>query len=176
MPKFLQKLDHVMDFLEVNISGYATLAVAAILFVNVVLRNFFHSGLVWGNELSSYLNILAVFLAGSAGFKYGTHVGVSAFVDFVVPKRFRRFFALITQLCILFFTLLVCYLGVEMAARQFAQHQSSPVLAIPIGFVYLIAVVGMLGASIRTIMQIVKLYYKGSSNPAGSGKEGEESC
>jgi len=172
MPKFLLKVDHVMDKLEENIAGYAMLAVAVILFVNVVLRNFFHSGLVWGNELSSYLNILAVFMAGSAGFKYGTHVGVSAFVDFVVPKKLRRFAALLTQLCILGFTVLVFVLGIQMAMRQFAQHQVSPVLQVPIGLVYLFATAGMLGSAIRTVMQIVKLYYKGDSASTESGKEG----
>lgn len=175
MPKYLQKFDHLLDLIEETVSGYAMLAVAVILFINVVLRDFFHSGLVWGNELSSYLNILAVFLAGSAGFKYGTHVGVSAFVDYVIPKRFRRFFALVTQLFIFGFTMLVFSLGLKMAVLQFAQHQTSPVLQFPIGLVYLFAALGMLGASIRTIMQIVKLFYRGDSAHADSGEGGDAS-
>ena len=60
------------------------------MFANVVLRNFFQSGLTWGNEISSYLNMLAVFVAAGAGFKYGSHVGVSVVVDYCVPKFLHK--------------------------------------------------------------------------------------
>lgn len=172
MPNYLKKLDHIMDILERNITGYATLAVAIIMFINVVLRNFFHSGLVWGNEISSYLNILTVFVAASAGFKSGAHVGVSVVVDFVVPKNLHKTAALITNLCVLAFLGLVTFLGVRMAAKQFIQHQLSPVLNVPIGALYVIAAVGMAASFIRVVMEIIKLYYPESPASGDSGKEG----
>lgn len=176
MPNYLKKLDHVMDILEQNISGYASIAVAVILFINVILRGFFHSGLVWGNELSSYLNILAVFAVLGAGFKHGTHVGVSAFVDYVVPQRFQKFATLLTYLCILAFAGLCCFLAVRMSLKQFGQNQVSPVLQIPIGFLYLIAAVGMLFSIIRVVMEIVKLFYKEDPACEDGGKDGDTQC
>lgn len=173
MPNYLKKLDHAMEIIERNISGYATLAIAVILFVNVVLRSFFHSGLVWGNELSSYLNILSVYAILGIGFKYGAHVGVSAFVDYVVPQPLKKFFTLLTNLCILAFLGVTFYQSIRMAGKQFGQNQVSPVLNIPIGGIYIIVAVGIAFAVIRVIMEIVKLYYKEDSAPASGGKEGE---
>lgn len=172
MPNFLKKLDHVMDILERNIVGYATILIAIIMFINVVLRNFFQSGLVWGNELSSYLNILAVFVAASAGFKSGAHVGVSVVVDFVVPKPLQKTATLITHLCVLAFLGLTSFLGVRMAVKQFIQHQVSPVLKFPIGALYVIAAVGLIASLIRVVMEIIKLYYPENTTSDDSGKEG----
>ena len=149
-----------MDTVERNVVGYATLIMVLILFINVVLRNFFHGGLVWGNELSSYLNILAVYFAVSAGFKFGSHVGVSVVVDFVVPKKLRKAVSILTQLIILFFCIMVVYLAVRMSSTQFAGGQDSPVLSIPLWIIYGIVVLGMIMSSIRVIMEIVKIVYK----------------
>ena len=160
MPSFLEKLDKGMDIVERNIVGYATLIMVLILFTNVVLRNFFQSGLVWGNELSSYLNILAVYIAVSAGFKYGSHVGVSVVVDYVVPKKFRKAAAIFTKLIVLLFCALVAYLAVRMSMAQVASGQVSPVLNFPLWIIYGIVVLGMSMASIRVIMEIIKIIYK----------------
>ena len=160
MPSFLVKLDKGMDIVERSIVGYATLIMVAILFINVVLRNFFQDGLVWGNELSSYLNILAVYFAVSAGFKYGSHVGVSVFVDFVVPKKLRKPVSILTQLIILSFSVLVAYLAVRMSHAQLVSGQKSPVLDFPLWIIYGIVVGGMIMSSIRVIMEIVKIIYK----------------
>ena len=170
MPSFLEKLDKGMDVVERNIVGYATLIMVIILFINVVLRNFFHSGLVWGNEISSYLNILAVYIAVSAGFKYGSHVGVSVVVDYVVPKKLRKPVSILTQLIILFFCGLVAYLAIRMSTAQFVSGQVSPVLKVPLWIIYGIVVLGMTMASIRVIMEIIKILYKGK--PDG----GEAAC
>ncbi len=167
MPSFLEKIDHGMDAIEKNVVGYATLLMVAIIFINVVLRNFFHSGLVWGNELSSYLNILAVYFAVSAGFKYGSHVGVSVVVDYVVPKKLRKGVSVLTQLIILFFTVLVAFLAVRMTSTQMSSGQVSPVLEISLWIIYGIVVLGMIFSCIRVSMEIIKIIYKKKETGGG---------
>lgn len=153
MPLFLEKLDKVMDKIECYCVGYATIIMTLIMFINVVLRNFFHSGLVWGNELSSYLNILAVFVVISAGFKHGSHVGVDAFVR-ILPKKIKKAVNIVTKICILIFCVLVSYLSIKMVIAQ--TNQVSPVLNIPLSLIYGFMVIGMIMSSIRVIMEIVK--------------------
>jgi len=170
MPSFLKKLDKGMDIVERNVVGYATLVMVGILFINVVLRNFFESGLVWGNELSSYLNILAVYIAISAGFKFGSHVGVSVVVDYVVPKKLRKAVSILTQMIILVFCGLVAYLAVRMTAAQLDSGQTSPVLSFPLWVIYGIVVVGMTMSSIRIVMEIIKILYQ------DNGDGGEAAC
>jgi len=172
MPLIIEKIDKVMDTVERNCVGFATLGMVAIIFTNVVMRNFFHSGLVWGNELTSYLNIFAVYIAISAGFKYGSHVGVSVFVDFVLPKKIRKSVSVITQFIILLFCMLVSYLAVKMSMAQFASGQVSPVLTVPLWIIYGIVVIGMIMSSLRIIMVIIKIINKRETLSQG----GEASC
>ena len=173
MPGFLKKIDRFLDLCEANIVGFATILMAAIMFVNVVLRNVFHSGLPWGNEVSSYLNILTVCVAIGAGFKFGDHVGVSVFVDYVIPKKLRKGTATITELCVIVFAMLVCYQSASMALLQFKQNQVSPVLQMPIGILYSLLAIGMLTACIRVIMNVVKMFC--SEEPTQAANEnGEE--
>jgi C4-dicarboxylate transporter DctQ subunit len=170
MPSSLAKLDKILETIESNVVGYATIFMVIILFVNVVLRNFFHSGLVWGNELSSYLNILAVYFAVSAGFKYGSHVGVSAFVDFVIPKKLRKGTAVFTRLITFAFCAFVLIFAYRMSAVQFANGQVSPAMSFPLGAVYAILFAGMLFSCLRLIMEIVKLV------KVDAAQGGEPSC
>lgn len=157
MPVFLKKLDKIMDEIEIKSVGYTTIAIALIMFANVVLRNVFKKGLVWGNELSSYLSIFAVFMAVSAGFKHNSHIGVDAFVR-ILPKKAQKLLEIIAKICSLVFCVLISYLSVRMVIAQF--KQVSPVLKIPFSVLYGIMVVGMIMASIRIIMEIIKIIRK----------------
>ncbi len=157
MPSFLKKLDGAMEFVERNVVGWATLVMVAILFINVVLRNFFHSGLVWGNELSSYLNILAVYIGISTGFKYGSHVGVSVIVDYVVPKKVRKPVAVLTEIITLIFCALVGYFAMMMCMKQMSTGQVSPVMKFPLWVVYAFIVAGMVMSCVRQIMEVCKV-------------------
>jgi TRAP-type C4-dicarboxylate transport system, small permease component len=154
------KLDHVLDIVERNLIGYATILMVAVMFVNVVLRNFFHSGLVWGNEASSYLNMFAVYIAVSAGFKYGSHVGISVVVDYLVPKKLRKGTAVLTNLISLSFCIFLVFIGFKMVMAQMMTRQASPVMHFPLWVVYAFLTVGMLLSSVRLIMEIIKIIDK----------------
>lgn len=170
MSSFLKKLDHGLEVFETNCVGYATILMVAIMFINVVMRNFLHSGLVWGNEISSYLNIFAVYIVISAGFKYGSHVGISVVVDYVVPKKLRKGTAVLTNLISLFFCGLIIYLGVRMIAMQMGSGQASPVMHLPLWIVYAFLTFGMLISAIRLIIIIFKIVLKIEEIPTGGGE------
>ncbi|MDF3000639.1 MAG: TRAP-type C4-dicarboxylate transport system, small permease component [Bacillota bacterium] len=157
MSSFIKKVDHRLEIFEKNVVGYATIAMVLIMFINVVLRNFFQSGLVWGNEVSSYLNILAVYIAVSAGFKYGSHVGISVVVDYVIPRKLRKGTSVLTNLISLSFCILILYMGCRMMSAQMASGQSSPVISLPLWVVYGFLTLGMLLSAIRIIMEIIKI-------------------
>lgn len=170
MSSFIRKLDHGLELVEQNVVGWATIAMVAILFINVVLRNFFQSGLVWGNEISSYLNILAVYIVISAGFKYGSHVGISVVVDYLVPKKLRKGTAVLTNLISLTFCIFIIYMGARMSMIQIGTGQGSPVINFPLWVIFAFMTVGMLLSAIRLIMIIIKIII----NDHEGG--GEETC
>lgn len=177
MPKFLVSLDKAMDVIERNLIGWATIGMVAIIFVNVVLRNWFSSSLVWGNELSSYLNILAVYIAVGAGFKVGSHVGVSAVVDFVVPSMLKKAFSVLADVIILIFCAFVAYEGIRMTVKQFSTNQTSPVLDFPMWIIYAIIVLGMFFSALRVIMNIAKKLHRDDNTPnVGETTGGAKLC
>lgn len=152
--ELLGKLDKAMEKIERNIVGYATVIFTAIMFINVVMRNVTRTGLVWSNELSSYLNILAVFFVISAGFKHGDHVGVDAFVR-LLPEKLQDPMAIISNLISLFFCGMISYLASRLVVLQVGQ--ASPVLSIPFSVLYGIMVVGMIFSCVRIILNIAKI-------------------
>ena len=172
MPSGLKKLDHVMDKLEENIVGIATLLMVLIIFINVVLRNFASTSLSWGNEASSYLNIIAVYLAVGAGFKFGDHVGVSVFVDYVFPKKWRKGLDVITELVNLAFCGMCVVFAIRMMMLQAQMGQVSAVLRMPLWIIYGVIMVGMIFACVRIIMNIVRIV-KNDKLSAGSEIEEE---
>lgn len=170
MPKVLITLDKGLEKIELYCIGFSTIIFAVIMFANVVLRNFFQMGLAWSNEVSSYLNIFAVYLAISAGFKYKDHVGVTAFVDFCIPKKIRKHFDTLSNAICIVFCVIVCYFSCKMVSNSMNTGQVSLVLQIPLWLIYLCMVLGMVGSIIRLIMEIVKIYYKDKEIEGGAKK------
>lgn len=154
MTNFLNKIDSILEKIEQYIVGYALLLVITVMFVNVVLRYMFKMSIPWGDEFCRYLNILAVYVGVSAGIKYETHVGVSAFVDLVVPESWKKYVKILSQLVILIFCLVIAYLGYVLTLAQFEMNQLSPALRMPIGFVYACIPLGMIFSAIRSIQKI----------------------
>lgn len=166
MPKYLRTIDKVMDKIELYVIGISTCAFALLMLVNVILRNVFNGGIAWANEMSSYLNILGVYLAISAGFKFGDHVGVEAFVDYAIPKKLRKHFHALSNLICIIFCGGVAYYSFKMVLNSIMTKQVSLVLHFPIWIVYSFIMVGMIASVIRLIMNIVKIYYKGGEGGA----------
>jgi C4-dicarboxylate transporter DctQ subunit len=169
MSSILKKVDHGLDIIERNCVGYATIIMVAVMFVNVVLRNFFQSGLVWGNELSSYLNIFAVYIAVSAGFKYGSHVGISVVVDYLVPKVLKKWTAVLSNLISFTFCLLIIYLGIRMVNAQMATGQCSPVLSVPLWVIYSFLAFGIFLSAIRLLIIIIGIIIKKADDDNDGG-------
>lgn len=111
----------------------------------------------WGNEVSSYLNVLAVYIAVGAGFKYGSHVGVSVFVDYVIPKKMRKGVSVLSEILVLIFCGMGMIFAIRMAMLQMHMGQVSAVLRMPLWIIYGIIMLGMLLSCIRVIMNIVRI-------------------
>lgn len=69
------------------ISSVFILAMSVIMVMNVILRYCFHFSFNWSDEIIRYLCIYMSFLGMAASWKYGTHIGVTVFVEKCSPKR-----------------------------------------------------------------------------------------
>jgi len=113
-------------------------AMAAIVFVNVALRFTTDRSLLWVEETSRYLMIWLTFLGSGLVLRYGGHVGIDTLQE-ALPRHAAAIRAVIFFVLLGFFVLMV-WVGLRYAA--FAWDQTTPVLQIPIGAVYLAMPVG----------------------------------
>ena len=113
-------------------------AMAAMVFVNVALRFTTDRSLLWVEETSRYLMIWLTFLGSGLVLRYGGHVGIDTLQE-ALPRHAAAIRAIIFVILLGFFALMV-WVGLRYAA--FAWNQTTPVLQIPIGAVYLAMPVG----------------------------------
>jgi len=113
-------------------------AMAVMVFANVALRFLTDHSILWVEEVSRFLMIWLTFLGSGVVLRYGAHIGIDTLQD-----RFPRYAPALRALifCMLFFFFAtMVWLGVHYTLRTWGQ--TTPVLQIPFGAVYLAMPVG----------------------------------
>ncbi|MGF1868736.1 MULTISPECIES: TRAP transporter small permease [Photobacterium] len=87
MIKFLHKF-------EESAIGLLLVATTLLVFIEVVLRFVFNTGLLWAQELTLYMSAWMVLMGASWGIREGAHIGVDAFVK-KLPKSSQKVVTLI---------------------------------------------------------------------------------
>src|SRR5438046_3602068 len=108
-------------------------AMALVVFANVALRFLTDHSILWAEEVSRYAMIWLTFLGAGLVLRHGGHIGIDA-----LQQRFPRWAATIRGgifVLVLGFCLFMAWIGTRYAALTW--NQTTPVLQIPVGFVYL---------------------------------------
>ena len=79
--KLIDKLFKGIDYLTGILTGLMVLFV----FLNVVLRTFFNSGLTWSEELSRYLFVYVTYIGAISAMRANAHLGVDRLISRVKP-------------------------------------------------------------------------------------------
>ncbi|MET0055775.1 MAG: TRAP transporter small permease, partial [Candidatus Thiodiazotropha sp. 6PLUC10] len=83
-------------------------AMTLLVFLEVVLRFVFNTGLLWAQELTLHLSAWFVLFGISYGLKVGAHIGVDAFVK-TLPDSIHRFLSLVAVVLSLVYCSLFLY-------------------------------------------------------------------
>ena len=113
-------------------------AMAAMVFANVVLRFVTDNSILWVEEVSRYLMIWLTFLGAGLVLRYGGHIGIDTLQD-ALPRHGVAIRGAIFLLLLGFFVTMV-WLGLRYAILTWGQ--TTAVLQIPIGAVYLAMPIG----------------------------------
>jgi len=152
-------LGRIIDFFDKILTIFEnwTLFIAVMigmisLFINVILRYGFNYSLAWSEELIREIIIYTTFIGCSAAIKNRNMITIDALPQMV--PRLRLALTFFGHASTLFFSLLITYLGWQMAALQVTTHQKTIILEIPL--VYLYAILPLMGVmmTIRTIQVI----------------------
>ena len=82
MNKFMDKLFKGIDYF----TGILTGLMVVFVFLNVVLRTFFNSGLTWSEELSRYLFVYVTYIGAISAMRVNGHLGVDTLISRMKPK------------------------------------------------------------------------------------------
>lgn len=113
-------------------------AMAVMVFANVALRFLTDRSILWVEEVSRYLMIWLTFLGAGIVLRYGGHIGIDTLQE-RLPGAAPALRALIFALLLAFFAAMA-WLGARYALLTWGQ--TTPVLQIPIGAVYLAMPIG----------------------------------
>lgn len=146
----------------INLAIAGALALMAIfVFVNVIMRYFFHSGLTWAEEVSRFLFIWLIFLGSIVAFKANEHLGIDALARRLSPRG-RRMLFVVNSLIILA-TLALTLHGAWMLT-VLNLDQSSPAINLPYAYVYASGIVGIAGMALIVLGNLYKLFTGGMAD------------
>jgi C4-dicarboxylate transporter, DctQ subunit len=146
-------------FVEKMEEGILSLLLASmtlLVFMEVVMRFVFNTGLLWAEELTLLLSAWMVLLGASYGIKKGTHIGVDALVR-TFPDGLRRVVAIITAvLCVAYCGLFIYGAWGYLSLMHMIGIELED-MAIPRWIGHSILLIGFALLALRLIQLIVRL-------------------
>ena len=132
-------------------------AMAAMVFANVALRFLTDHSILWVEEVSRYLMIWLTFLGAGLVLRYGGHIGIDTLQN-ALPRGAVAVRVVIYASMLVFFAVML-WLGVRYATV--AWGQTTPILQIPIGAVYLAIPLGFGLLILHLVLMSVPYLRKG---------------
>jgi TRAP-type C4-dicarboxylate transport system permease small subunit len=113
-------------------------AMALMVFANVALRFFTDHSILWVEEASRYSMVWLTFIGAGLVLRYGGHIGIDTLQQ-RLPRYAATIRAAIFALLAVFFVAMVV-IGIRYASLTWGQ--TTPVMEVPVGAVYLAMPVG----------------------------------
>ncbi|MEG3637815.1 TRAP transporter small permease [Magnetococcus sp. PR-3] len=128
-----------MARLEENALALLLISMTFLVFLEVVLRFVFNTGLEWAQEVTLHVSAWFVLFGASYGIKVGAHIGVDAVVRILKPEV-RRIVSLVALALCLFYCALFLYGGWIYLAKMYKIGITMEDTRLAIGLVEMLSV------------------------------------
>ena len=128
-----------------------------IVFVNVILRYIFESGISWSVELSQILFLVLVFFGAIQAYKENTHIQVDVLIS-KLSNFWQKTLAVISNLIVLYILYVLFRGSVQLVEEN--NVMTTPILGIPQSYVYAMGVILSVLIAILTIIKTVQIFTK----------------
>ena len=143
----LHVVDRVVWHIEEKAVAFGVLGLAVILITNVTLR-FFNSSLPATEELSQFLVFYITFLGTSYAARSGIHIRMSMLSD-ALKGPARKALAILIAAGTAAMMFYLSYLSYRYVVRIASLHRVSPILQIPVQYVWMVMPAGLLLTGIQ---------------------------
>lgn len=167
----LLKFDRAFTWANQVLVGSFMLIMTILVFANVVMRYLAGISLPWVEELTRYMMIWVAYLGAGLALRTGAHVAVEVVQD-ALPVNITRIVRTGIAIAILCFLLSVAWYGFSYS--QFTMRQSSPVLNLPLGLVYLGVPIGCLFCAVHLLLGFRQYIDRVSSLEGTSSEPAED--
>ena len=152
---FLEKINDWIRTFEEYILAYGILVMGGLTIVNVFARNLFNHSLSYATEINEFLIVLVTFLGTSYAARNGRHIRMSAFHD-IANKKIQKVLTYIVTFGTATFMYLMTYLASNYIIDVFQQGKMSPVLRVPLGWIWIFVPIGLLMTAIHYTLAFIK--------------------
>lgn len=125
---------NLLHIAMVYLAKVMMVAMVLIIFVNVVLRYGFDSGLMWSEEVALLLAVWFIFIAMSLGVKQNLHINISLIPEAKMPPAVLRALEILKSLVILVLAVVMLLDGWKLVG--FTMKSIMPATMWPAGLLY----------------------------------------
>lgn len=151
----MKQIGKVFDYVENTLLIVGLLTSTFILFANVIMRYFFHSGIVWAEELARYAIIWVVCGGCGAAVRAGIHMRITAMLDVMKNRKMRLVFEILVTIASMSFGIFMLVVGVRLTSSMITNNQLSSAMEIPLWWIYSAIPFGGLSMTVRYIEILV---------------------
>lgn len=152
---FLNKLNDVIRKFEEYVLAYGVMIMASLTIVNVISRNFFGQGLSFATEINEFLIVIVTFLGTSYAARNGRHIRMSAFFD-IANKKIKKILTYIMTGGTALIMYYVTYLSAIYVFDVFTSGRMSPVMRVPLAYIWIWVPIGLLMTDIHYTLAFIK--------------------
>lgn len=164
----LGRFTHALNRVFLLLAGLLAVAICAMIFYDVLMRNAFDAPTIWALDVSRFLLVYLFFLALAPALETGGHVSVDVLEQWVSPQAWRRLRIAAVTLTVVFGCILLWQLT-RATVDVFASNEMFPT-AVPlrVKYVYWIGPVGTLEFVLTAIVQFATAWNAPSPERQGS--------
>lgn len=150
----LKKIDRFMCKLEEFIISYSVITMAVILVANVIARRVLNNSLTFAEEAGQFMMIILTFIGTSYAVRKGSHINMSAFLDFA-PAKVKKILVLLISFVTMMLMFAFAYFGYQYLLTVIARGRVTPALEVPRYFITMFLPIGFFLAGVQYLINFV---------------------
>ena len=140
------------EHLEEYILSGLLVVIASVMMLQVIMRYAFNASLSWAEEASRYAFVWSALVSIGYSIKEGSILKVDTIVE-AMPSGLRNLLTNAGNCIVTVFFGYLFIVSIPAVQKVMRTSQKSPALGIPMGWVYLAAIVGFLFATVRAVQK-----------------------